>query len=1029
MKIPFLSLLRISFCLRLRRLVGLCLLAQVFAGFLIPSMNGGISITLTPNLALVGPAPARPSFGIRFWGGLHYDANGNSAQDAVNTYTVGISGYGNITSGYMWDGNYFYNFSDPRGNLGTGIYFYSVGGTYYQAADYNMGWQEGHWEDEHDNPDDPDEVTGSHWVDGSYDAGFNWTLSSFGDSSLQFNLQAGTAQTITFANPGARNLSDVFTLCATASSGLPVSYSLLAGGGSFNGSAFTATTAGVTTVRASRAAGANGSTYFLAANAVDQTFTVVALSQTLSGFSTIPAHTFLDAPFTVSATASSGLPVTFAITSGPATLSGNTVTMTGAGNVTVTAAQAGNGTYAPVTASQTFTVAKANQTLAFPSLPTRTQGEPAFNPGATASSGLLIIYTVVAGPATVSGNLVTVTAPGTITVQACQPGNANFNPASGSPTQTFSALSAIAVTQTSSGATPPTFSIAFTPGVSSTGNWLHVVDSTTGVTVGDFWLSSNNTWGSVYAGITCPGSMTATWTDPRGISFNGSHSYKFTINGNFSGYGRTYGPVTTAATITGGPPGSIVVTPGTGGAANFSIALNNFGYGSGVTSLAVRDRTTGESWGPYSTGTVVNTYSTTWTDPRAPTPNGQHVFEFIASGTVGGVPYSFRTEAAYYESTIYLQPVSPTSYAASIQPKFNIAIGPVPQGLSYVKVETAGYTWYITNTSGPSATPIFNNGATTLNRQFDDPRGLLPWASYVYSVTAYWDWAGWVVTSSTWIEGHEDEEHDNPDDPDEVTGSHWVDGYYQDNWEWIELSEVVDQETIGLPDLTAPTVPGPLVASAITGTSFSLTWGPSTDAAGVTAYEVRHSGVPAATTATTSASFSELLSGATYTAAVRARDAAGNWSAWATLSVQTVASSTNVGFSGSATSAYTAALAWNATADPSLFAGYKVFRKLGAGAVVAVGSTSDLGFSDSGLASGTTYTYSLRRFNHLGDVESSDLASVIVTTTATIAGHSDADGIPDTVEQLLLTPASTTLMAIREDAAANFLQSNVHRPN
>jgi len=48
----------------------------------------------------------------------------------------------------------------------------------------------------------------------------------------------------------------------------------------------------------------------------------------------------------VSATASSGLTVSFSVASGPATISGSTVTLTGAtGTVTVRASQAGNGTY------------------------------------------------------------------------------------------------------------------------------------------------------------------------------------------------------------------------------------------------------------------------------------------------------------------------------------------------------------------------------------------------------------------------------------------------------------------------------------------------------------------------------------------------------------------------------------------------------------------------------------------------------------------------------------------------------------
>jgi hypothetical protein len=52
------------------------------------------------------------------------------------------------------------------------------------------------------------------------------------------------------------------------------------------------------------------------------------------------------APTTLSATATSGLPVDIAVTSGPATLSGNELVITGAGTVTVQATQAGNTVYA-----------------------------------------------------------------------------------------------------------------------------------------------------------------------------------------------------------------------------------------------------------------------------------------------------------------------------------------------------------------------------------------------------------------------------------------------------------------------------------------------------------------------------------------------------------------------------------------------------------------------------------------------------------------------------------------------------------
>ncbi|QMU28779.1 T9SS type A sorting domain-containing protein [Adhaeribacter radiodurans] len=63
-----------------------------------------------------------------------------------------------------------------------------------------------------------------------------------------------------------------------------------------------------------------------------------------------------DAPFELSATASSGLPVTFKIISGPAKIKGNIVTVAGVGTVTIRAFQAGNETYNPSEATQSFEV-------------------------------------------------------------------------------------------------------------------------------------------------------------------------------------------------------------------------------------------------------------------------------------------------------------------------------------------------------------------------------------------------------------------------------------------------------------------------------------------------------------------------------------------------------------------------------------------------------------------------------------------------------------------------------------------------
>ena len=87
-------------------------------------------------------------------------------------------------------------------------------------------------------------------------------------------------------------------------------------------------------------------------------------SQTIT-FTALPNHTYGDPPFTVSATADSGLPVSFAVgATDTCTIAGNSVTITGAGSCTVTASQTGNTNYlAAAAVVQTFSIAQAGLTI------------------------------------------------------------------------------------------------------------------------------------------------------------------------------------------------------------------------------------------------------------------------------------------------------------------------------------------------------------------------------------------------------------------------------------------------------------------------------------------------------------------------------------------------------------------------------------------------------------------------------------------------------------------------------------------
>ncbi len=235
------------------------------------------------------------------------------------------------------------------------------------------------------------------------------------------------SQTITFNPPtGKRYLDPPFTVSATASSGLPVSFSA-SGACTVSGNMVALTVAGSCAVTASQAGDAN----YNPATPVTQTFTIARADQTI-GFSPPLDKRFGDPPFAVSATASSGLPVSFsdANSSDVCAVSGNTVTLTGAGSCAVKSSQAGDTNYnAAPSVTPSFNIAKADQTITFNLPPNKRYGDPPFRITASASSGLPVSFSA-SGPCTITDkNLVTLTGSNDCSIQATQSGSANYNSA------------------------------------------------------------------------------------------------------------------------------------------------------------------------------------------------------------------------------------------------------------------------------------------------------------------------------------------------------------------------------------------------------------------------------------------------------------------------------------------------------------------------------------------------------------------------------------------------------------------------
>ena len=222
-------------------------------------------------------------------------------------------------------------------------------------------------------------------------------------------------QTITFAALSVKTFGDAaFTLGATASSGLPVSYS--SGNTSvatISGGTVTIVGAGTAVITATQAGNAN----YAAATPVSQVLTVnkASATVTLGGLSAVYDGAAKSA--TVSTTPS-GLTVNV-------TYSGSATPPVNAGSYAV-AATVNSANYSG-SASGTLTISQTTQTLAFAALPAKTFGDAAFALGATASSGLAVSYSS-GNPAvaTISGSTVTIIGAGTAVITASQAGNTNF---------------------------------------------------------------------------------------------------------------------------------------------------------------------------------------------------------------------------------------------------------------------------------------------------------------------------------------------------------------------------------------------------------------------------------------------------------------------------------------------------------------------------------------------------------------------------------------------------------------------------
>ena len=453
-------------------------------------------------------------------------------------------------------------------------------------------------------------------------------------------------------------------------------------------------------------------------------------SQTIS-FTAIPNHIYGDAAFTVSAVASSALPVTYSVKSGNATISGSTVTITGIGTVVIAADQTGNAGFNPATtATQSFTIAKGVLTVTAQNA--SSAAGAAIVPLSSVTTGFVYndLASVLSGAPALSTTATTASIIGTypisIAAGTLAATNYTFNLVAGTytitaagQTITFPAIpnhvygdAAFALGATSSASLPVTYTVTG-PATIASGNLTISGIGTVKVTANAAGNSNFAAAPAVSQSFTvAPAVLTVTGQSASIVyATNPAASYTATITGYVNGEGAsvvtgTPTSTTTATSLTG--VGTYAITP----TQNLSAANYTITYVNGVLTITKATATilpnnatrAAGAANPTFTGTVTgiknnDVVTPTYTTPATITsPAGTYIITASASGSGVG---NYQLGVVPATLTITLAGTTTTVIPALVQTNVNTSL-----------VVTATV---VPATSGsPTGTVTFYDGVTSL---------------------------------------------------------------------------------------------------------------------------------------------------------------------------------------------------------------------------------------------------------------------------------------------------------------------------
>jgi hypothetical protein len=442
-------------------------------------------------------------------------------------------------------------------------------------------------------------------------------------------------------------------------------------------------------------------------------------SQQTINFPAIASRAYGSPAFTVSASSSLGssYPVTIAVQSGPATISGNTVTLTGVGTVVLKASQAGDAQYSPATATQSFQVTPASLTV------TANNAARAYGAANPAFSGTVI--------GAVNGDTFTETFTTTATASS-NPGTYPIVPAITGTNLADYSVTTVNGTLTVTAATPTTVATTITISAPSTliyGSAVTLsaaVTSASGTPTGTVTFYTGTT--SLGVGTLNGGAATLSTTAlPVGTD---------SVTAVYGGSGNFAGSTAPAVTVT--------VTLAVGATATTLNAPPSAAYGTTVTLTALVSASSGTP-----TGTVTFYAGTT------PLGTGTLNASGVATLSTTALPVGTDSVSAVYGGS--------TSFTGSTSPTVKVTVtsvlGATTTTLSAPSSASSGTAVTLTATvsaasGSPTGTVTFYNGTAalgtgTLNNSSVATLSTTALPAGVNSITAVYAGAGTFASSTS----------------------------------------------------------------------------------------------------------------------------------------------------------------------------------------------------------------------------------------------------------------------------------------